>query len=1067
MDFGELLAGRGSRSKRKTKTKTSKELDGLAQDIFGAQDKAVQTSTSTPKAVVSCDSPGMSSAPSPPVARRKISKQNVLTNQPQHDITTPPVGTSGKKLDKSILSSRLIQYPYIYDRPERIIPEEYLLSPEITRLAQLPRYTYDAISAQTFTENEHANYDITSSGADAGDDALQVFYKLSKRTMLSYRQTLFALDRLLRVIRSAKTGYKPVLSETELLGMLSEIRMMHDELSGYSHEARRVLRHRRQSIRYLQLSREFPFSKEASSHYIKLCQALEPIEQLHQSRHAIARAMVSLRDFYTHRQTDNPTERGRALSKQITSHFYKMMITFERNNGYGDVIFKRFRPGQGPLLAYKVGQSLSQLGVKTKSLRELQTMSGNAARSRVRIPHVAHRNLENALYEYYEFETYKAARRNAIKVRARRLHQEREISKAKYPIYKIATQERKISEGKHHIYKFASHESKITEAKHPIYKPARPSKQDKQPPNSVVLFRVAQPASPGNQDEATSDSMVFFRAAIPSRSPGSAAPGSNAPSPQRDARNGTPELNPYTSQHRLPRDSKAKSMLTKMTVNSRSFSGASNGGLDKPDAHIESTDLILTKGLLQGQAPASHDDSSQVLSSTFPPVNSKTSDASGIECSPATVAPPTYSSQSPKGYSMNQGVQRSDDTTPQKPVYWSYALYIGPKMEKVKVHYCKNKSDTERIAQLFLGQEVLGFDIEWKPNAQAKDGVKKNVSLIQIASEERVALFHIARYPDSLSTDSFVSPTLKAIMESQDITKVGVAIKGDCTRLRRFMGIESRGLFELSHLYKLVKFSGNNASSVNKLLVRLATQVEEHLGLPLSKGDARTSDWSLDLNIEQVQYAASDSYAGFQLFHTLEHKRNMLSPTPPRPYHAELNLPIRLATGQPIETDDESNSVEEEEPEILETGTNPTTEELARDFMKIAMACPVLPTAKTTMRSPKPGASQCKAEVTAANEWVARWRTTLAQDYKPTAAPACLRAYALWHTQGLSVPEAAGLLREPPLLDSTVAGYVLDALRAEKLPFEHERLAALHSYVPQAAKDRYRRFLEKAGVVIG
>lgn len=190
----------------------------------------------------------------------------------------------------------------------------------------------------------------------------------------------------------------------------------------------------------------------------------------------------------------------------------------------------------------------------------------------------------------------------------------------------------------------------------------------------------------------------------------------------------------------------------------------------------------------------------------------------------------------------------------QEPKYWDYALYRSPLGEKVKVHYCKTKADTERIARLFFDEEVIGFDIEWVPNVPAKEGIKKNVSLIQIASETRIALFHLSRFWGEEDAESFVAPTFRYIMQSPRITKVGVSIKADCTRLRRFLGIESQGLFELSHLYKLVKYSQGDAACVDKRLVKLATQVEEHLGLPLWKGqDVRAGDWSAELNYQQVQ----------------------------------------------------------------------------------------------------------------------------------------------------------------------------------------------------------------------
>ena len=211
----------------------------------------------------------------------------------------------------------------------------------------------------------------------------------------------------------------------------------------------------------------------------------------------------------------------------------------------------------------------------------------------------------------------------------------------------------------------------------------------------------------------------------------------------------------------------------------------------------------------------------------------------------------------PLGYHIPKAtLQRAIDAAPSAmTAYWQYTLYQGPggEKDKVKVHYCKSKDSTERISQLFLHEEVIGFDIEWTMNATTTDGVKKNVALIQIASEERIALFHIARYPNATDVDDFVAPTFKKIMESPKITKVGVSVKGDCTRLRKFMNIEARGIFELSHLYKLVKFSCGDIKKINKVLVNLAQQVKEHLQLPLWKGEVRSSDWSQDLNYQQIQ----------------------------------------------------------------------------------------------------------------------------------------------------------------------------------------------------------------------
>jgi ribonuclease D len=170
------------------------------------------------------------------------------------------------------------------------------------------------------------------------------------------------------------------------------------------------------------------------------------------------------------------------------------------------------------------------------------------------------------------------------------------------------------------------------------------------------------------------------------------------------------------------------------------------------------------------------------------------------------------------------------------------------------VHYCKSLESTETVAQHFLNSKVVGFDMEWKAQASAMDSIQNNLSLIQIANEERIALFQIALFKPARSLEDFVAPSLKRIIESADITKVGVSIKADSTRLRKYLGVEAKSIFELSHLYKLVKYGQTQPKLVNKRTVNLSEQVEEHLGLPLEKSDdVRCGDWARSLNYRQVQ----------------------------------------------------------------------------------------------------------------------------------------------------------------------------------------------------------------------
>ncbi|OTB18935.1 hypothetical protein K445DRAFT_314789 [Daldinia sp. EC12] len=363
--------------------------------------------------------------------------------------------------------------------------------------------------------------------------------------------------------------------------------------------------------------------------------------------------------------------------------------------------------------------------------------------------------------------------------------------------------------------------------------------------------------------------------------------------------------------------------------------------------------------------------------------------------------------------------------------YWSYAHYRGMtedgKEEKVKVHYCRSTHTMEKVCKdYFSGEKILGFDLEWAADSYRYESIKKNVSLIQLASPSRIGLFHVALFPGK---DDLVGPVFKAIMEDPYITKVGVNIKGDATRIRNNLGIDSRGLIELSHLYRLVTYSAEGRHrEINKKLIPLATQVEHYLHLPLYKGqDVRSSDWTKPLNLDQVAYSASDAYAGLQLFATLDHHRQQLNPCPPPPYHAELNLPIRLADGLELSTDDEA-AVETVVETVVEATVTATETENAT-ATATATAKPKTPSKRSS--APK------DSRVEIAEDRVARYRATHPDSVSSTPQ---LRAYFMWHSQGLDPETIARLLRDPPLKVSTVTVYILAAIEHEKLPVDKERL---------------------------
>ena len=121
-----------------------------------------------------------------------------------------------------------------------------------------------------------------------------------------------------------------------------------------------------------------------------------------------------------------------------------------------------------------------------------------------------------------------------------------------------------------------------------------------------------------------------------------------------------------------------------------------------------------------------------------------------------------------------RAARRAAPGTPQS--FWSYTLYRGPGADaagdaRVKVHYCRSKHTVERVCQYFLKEKVVGFDLEWMPDAARWQGARRNVCLAQIASESRIALFHLSLFP---MNDDLVAPSFRRIMEDPEITKAGV-----------------------------------------------------------------------------------------------------------------------------------------------------------------------------------------------------------------------------------------------------------------------------------------------------
>ena len=345
-----------------------------------------------------------------------------------------------------------------------------------------------------------------------------------------------------------------------------------------------------------------------------------------------------------------------------------------------------------------------------------------------------------------------------------------------------------------------------------------------------------------------------------------------------------------------------------------------------------------------------------------------------------------------------------------------------------------------------------------------RGSIKENVSLIQIACDGRIALFQIALFAGNKIED-LLPPTLKQILESSDIIKAGVNIAGDFTRLRKCLGIEGQGIFELSHLYKLVKYSEKEPTKVNKSCTKLADQVQDVLFLPMEKGTVRTSAWSRRLSMEQVDYAATDAYAGFRLFQELEVARKAMDPMPPRPALWELGQPIVLGNGEVAGKKSKAVAAEsaskESDPSIL----TPEEQQAINDEEEEARSeAEVNDTEYVDTQDVESHELESSATLGygAAEDWLEQWESHLPSNRKGKSVPTSIRAYALWHAQGLGLDQVAEAMRDPPLALTTVASYVLDVVKTEKLPYEPKRAQEAVEVIPAVARGRYRSLTNNA-----
>ncbi|MCR5697623.1 MAG: 3'-5' exonuclease domain-containing protein 2 [Marinilabiliaceae bacterium] len=150
-----------------------------------------------------------------------------------------------------------------------------------------------------------------------------------------------------------------------------------------------------------------------------------------------------------------------------------------------------------------------------------------------------------------------------------------------------------------------------------------------------------------------------------------------------------------------------------------------------------------------------------------------------------------------------------------------------------------------------ISQETrLGFDTETRPSFRR--GMSYGVSLLQLSTATHAWLIRVNKVE--------ISDELAALLENENITKTGVAIRDDIKALQKRRKFQPRGFVELQTIANQLHFEDFS-------LKKLAAHV---LGIRISKRQ-RLSNWEADeLALAQQHYAATDAWVSLLIYEGFE-----------------------------------------------------------------------------------------------------------------------------------------------------------------------------------------------------
>lgn len=177
----------------------------------------------------------------------------------------------------------------------------------------------------------------------------------------------------------------------------------------------------------------------------------------------------------------------------------------------------------------------------------------------------------------------------------------------------------------------------------------------------------------------------------------------------------------------------------------------------------------------------------------------------------------------------------------------SLPLYEGIPLADVCL--VESPADATIALAALMNADAIGFDTESKPTF-AKGEVSTGPHLIQLATDDKAYLFPVTGRP--------ALDTLRAILESPQVLKVGFGLRDDLCRLQIKLGITAEHILDLAIALR----------AESRADVGAKTAVAKFFGQRLQKSKkTSTTNWSNHrLTERQMLYAANDAHVALRVY---------------------------------------------------------------------------------------------------------------------------------------------------------------------------------------------------------